>query len=124
MHLLSTTTTTISLLTLLSLLNPATAKVPENCGSLWRSQCTQAWSECCWKGAEHENTTCTITRSQHYWAVGRCAKLYDSAKQYGKVDCDTARLAGIAMLLGDRERGLTCSLDDIKDLEYPGDPDE
>ena len=121
MHHLSTTTT--ALLTLLSLLNPATAK-PKDCGFHWPSQCNRAWTECCWKGAEHANTTCTISRGQHYWALGRCAKLYASAKEYGQVDCDDARLAGIALLIGDRNRLLVCSLDDIKYLEYPGELEE
>lgn len=38
------------------------------------------------------------------------------------VDCDIARLAGIAVLIGDTERGVSCTLDDIRDEDQ--DPDE
>lgn len=38
------------------------------------------------------------------------------------VDCEIARLAGIAVLIGDMERGLSCTLDDI--MEEEEDQDE
>ena len=124
MHISSLLPTT-TFLAMLSLLNPVTAGPNDECGISWRGQCTQAWTECCWIGAEQANTTCEITRNLHYWAVGRCAALHASAQEYGKTDCGTARLAGIALLAGDRDGGLACSLADIEgSMEYPGEGEE
>lgn len=79
-----------------------------NCSVGWVNKCTRAVSDCCRVGAAQANTTCEVNRQLHYYWMG-------SAQPYNMLDCDIARLAGISVLIGDTERGLSCTLDDIKE---------
>ncbi|KAF9894804.1 hypothetical protein FE257_004425 [Aspergillus nanangensis] len=94
----------------------------EDCGAPranWWFQCARSVSNCCYYAAEKANATCPMTRSRHYFYLGRCMTLFEeTASPYNKTDCVTATLSGIAMLMGDRdlEFPVHCTIDDIKDM--------
>ncbi|PLB49713.1 hypothetical protein P170DRAFT_437251 [Aspergillus steynii IBT 23096] len=87
--------------------------------SAWNWECKRSASNCCHYAAEKANTTCPMSRSRHYFLLGRCSKLFEgSASPYNKTDCVSASLSGIALIMGDRglDFPVHCTIDDIKDM--------